>query len=77
MDAAVAADRLEHLAGELRSRMRPGDQMRWEAKIWHWNESWNDPTRTFDLDRIITSEALHSGLPPEANRKARAPNEPS
>lgn len=76
MDAAEAATRLEQAAAELRRRIQPGDQVRWELKMWYWNEAWHDPNRTFDLDHIVTQRTMHSGTPPDANLKPKVPNEP-
>lgn len=58
IDAAVAADRLEGLAKSLRDR-RPGDVVRWEAKCWYWNDTWNDNPPATGV--VVTQAAFNSG----------------
>jgi hypothetical protein len=41
-DHAIRA--LEGLARDLRERMRPGDMLRWNITISHWNDEWLKPS---------------------------------
>lgn len=59
ISANVAADRLEAVARSLRSR-DPGDLVHWEAKVWYWNEDWNNRSAA-PRDHVTTQAGFRSG----------------